>query len=89
MLTMVIAYSGFATLARTQPNSQQQIEIPDEVRQQLLDQQNGTTPADDNATATKEQAVRKAIEEGKIDLNAIPAEGAPQTPPQQELKLEI
>lgn len=90
---MVIAYSGFASLARTQP-AQQQIDVPDEVRQQLLDQQNGVVTGD--STSSKEQAVLKAIEEGRINIdpsdtgNQTTQEGAvPPTPPTQEFKLEI
>lgn len=101
-LTMIIAYSGFATLARPQP---EQPEIPEEVRQQLQLQREGITPEKGEMTA-EEQDVLRAIEEGKIDLDSeMPTEGgdttqthentedesAPSkpTPPSQDLKLEV
>lgn len=89
ILTMVIAYSGFTTLART-PTTQEPIEIPAEVREQLRAQQLGQ---DINlGTSEKEQQVLDAINEGRINLNGTStASGTPETatPPSQEFKLEI
>lgn len=97
ILTMIIAYSGFATLARPQP---EQIEIPEEVRQQLRLQQEGNATGD-NPTATEEEVLR-AIEEGNIDLgtessqsndttetNEEGSEAESTTQTSQEFKLEI
>lgn len=88
---MVIAYSGFATLART-PADQESIEIPDDVRTQLELQKKGITN-DTGASTPEEQAILDAINEGTIDISGsttTPNEnGASSTPSVQELKLEI
>lgn len=95
ILTMIIAYSGFASLAQA---PQQQIDIPPEVQAQL-DMQRQGIDAGDTVSTPEEQEILKAIEEGKIDIgsddidsNTVPEEGESQeTPPPQtqELKLEI
>jgi hypothetical protein len=91
ILSMVVAYSGFATLARPQP---EQIEIPEEIRQQLQLQREGITPGEGTMSAEEQEALR-AIEEGRIDISSESTEengdtsGETQTPPSQEFKLEI
>jgi hypothetical protein len=91
VLSMVIAYSGFATLART-PADQESIEIPDDVRAQLELQKKGITN-DTGASTPEEQAILDAINEGTIDISGsttTPNENrASSTAPIQELKLEI
>ncbi len=92
ILSMVIAYSGFATLVQT-PSSTETVEIPAEVREQLLNGENT------NATV-EEQKIIDAIKSGEIEIGTdIPdnttktientEEKIPETPPVPELKLEI
>ncbi len=97
VLSMIITYSGFTALPNAQQGStEQQIEIPPEVRAQLEAQKNGgTIPTGDDNSPEKQQ-IMKAIEEGRLDINPsdgeapVPQENtSSQTPPPQELKLEI
>ncbi len=87
-LSMIIAYSGFARLARTKKT----VTIPPEVQAQLDAQKNG------HATSAKEQAVLDAIKNGKLKLSTSTKNNATKTPDQinktpiprtQKLKLEI
>jgi hypothetical protein len=102
VLSMVLVYSGFSSLAGTPSASQQgtqQMDIPPEVQAQLQAQKDGQ-PIDMGSSPEKE-AVLKAIEEGRlnIDPEAAPTEGQPavegepvqveSTPPAPVLKLEI
>ena len=101
-LTMVVAYSGFTSLARLSSEDQQEpIEIPAEVREQLRAQQLGEDIDFDNIGRTPEEIeVLRAIEEGRINLDGTstgtttiereddtPTE--PTSPPVPELKFEI
>lgn len=104
VLSMVLTYSGFTSLARTPATTQeQQIEVPPEIQAQLQAQKEGQ-PIDINTDNSPEkQQVLKAIEEGRlnIDPGAVPPEGQPapavegepvpveNTPPAPALKLEI
>ena len=87
-LSMIIAYSGFARLARTKKT----VEIPPEVQAQLDAQKNG------HATSAKEQSVLDAIKNGDLKLNTNAENDTTKTPeqvdktptpPTQKLKLEI
>jgi hypothetical protein len=102
VLSMVLTYSGFTRLPNTVANqpTEEQIEIPAEVREQFQNQKDGE-PVDleGEGDSYEKQQVLKAIEEGRlnIDPNASgtltqtpQTDGtAPTTPPAQTLKLEI
>ena len=99
-LTMVVAYSGFASLARI-PEDQEPIEIPAEVREQLRAQQMGENINFGNTP--EEIEIMRAIEEGRIDLGGTTSTSAPvfaeeeattsepeySEPQKDDLKLEI
>jgi len=96
VLSMIITYSGFTTLARTK-KQEQQIEVPLEVQAQLEAQKNGLPAEQGEMTPEKEQ-ILKTINEGKIDIN--PSDGETPTPqensetqtpttPPQTLELKI
>ena len=91
VLSMVIAYSGFASLAQTTPTGEP-IEIPAEVRAQLEAQRAGEDIGNISNTL-EEQEVLRAINEGRIDLDpeniATGTSETPDTPKAPELKLEI
>lgn len=94
ILTMIIAYSGFASLVDT-PQAER-IDIPPEVQAQLDLQKKGIDTGSTVSTP-EEQDILRAIEEGRIDIGADPStdsleEGETREtspPPPQELRLEI
>jgi|SRR3989339_669390 len=96
VFSMIFAYSGFSSLSKTTAN-QQQIDIPPEVQAQLDLQKNGVA-TDGQASTPEEQAVLDAINEGRLDINPSTStasstsqvgQPATNTPPAQNLKLEI
>ena len=83
-LSMIIAYSGFAKLARTQ--NTKTTDMPPEVQAQLDAQKN------DDPTSSKEKAVQDAIKNGKLKLSTSTnntTQSTENTPPVHKLKLEI
>ncbi len=96
VLSMVIAYSGFATLART-PKQTEKIEIPKEVREKFL---NSELNGENINNTAEEQKIINAIKSSELEIDTNNLNKATQTPktieekipeipPIPELKLEI
>lgn len=82
VLSMILVYSGFSSLARTPSASQQgtqQMDIPPEVQAQLQAQKEGQPV--DLGTSPEKEAVLKAIEEGRLNIDPSATGTQAQTPP--------